>query len=223
AKKLAKDVFPLVEAKTDASYLDDDTGLFATDFGKGSLTNSGYARIVKLWKRGTPIASARMLFEGKVTDVLAAPATLHTSDGNSALVIRAVSFFENEYYAVDAAKATVKKLPLPLSADVKGMIHSSLIATLRQDYADPASGDHFAKGALMVFRDGYPPQSLYAPAPRANVETVAVGRDGIYASITQNVIGSVHVFRHGEGGWTDRGVILPRGGAADVVSVHDFG
>jgi prolyl oligopeptidase len=223
AKKLAKDGFHLVEAKTDASYLDDDTVLFASDFGKGSLTNSGYARIVKLWKRGTPIASARMLFEGKVTDVLASPATFHTSDGNSALVIRAVSFFENEYYAVDAAKATVKKLPLPLSADVKGMIHSSLIATLRQDYADPASGDHFAKGALMVFRDGYPPQSLYAPAPRASVETVAVGRDGIYASITQNVIGSVHVFRHGEGGWTDRGVILPRGGAADVVSVNDFG
>ena len=66
AKKLAKDGFALVEAKSDASYLDDDTVLFATDFGKGSLTNSGYARIVKLWKRGTPIASARTLFEGKV-------------------------------------------------------------------------------------------------------------------------------------------------------------
>ena len=75
-------------------------------------------------------------------------------------MIRAVSFFENEYYAVDAAKATVKKLPLPLSADVKGMFDSALVATLRQDYVDPASGDHFGKGALMVFRDGHPPQSL---------------------------------------------------------------
>ena len=49
------------EAKSDASYLDDDTVLFATDFGKGSLTNSGYARIVKLWKRGTPVAAAKTL------------------------------------------------------------------------------------------------------------------------------------------------------------------
>lgn len=222
AKKLAKDGFTLAEAKSDASYLDDDTVLFATDFGKGSLTNSGYARIVKLWKRGTSIASAKTLFEGKVTDVLASPATFHTREGNFALVIRAVSFFENEYYTVDAAKTTVKKLPLPLSADVKGMIDSNWIATLRQDYADPASGEHIAKGSLVAFRDGEA-QTLYAPGPRASVETVAVGRDGIYAAITENVIGSVHLFRHGAGGWTDRGVILPRGGAADVVSVNDFG
>ena len=54
-KTMATDGFALKEAKGDASYLDDDTVLFATDFGKGSLTNSGYARIVKLWKRGTPV------------------------------------------------------------------------------------------------------------------------------------------------------------------------
>ena len=45
------------EAKSDATYLDDDTVLFGTDFGQGTLTTSGYARIVKLWKRGTPVAA----------------------------------------------------------------------------------------------------------------------------------------------------------------------
>ena len=221
AKKLAAGGFHLAEAKSDASYLDDDTVLFATDFGKGSLTNSGYARIVKLWKRGTPIASARTLYEGQVTDVLASPATFHTSEGNAALVIRAVSFFENEYYAVDAATAKVKKLPLPLSADVKGMINSALVATLRQDYTD-ASGEHFGKGSLVLFREGQA-QILYAPGPRASVETVAVGRDAVYAAITENVIGSVHVFAHSARGWSDHGVDLPKGGAADIVSVNDFG
>ena len=97
AKKLATDGFSLKEAKSDASYLDDNTVLFATDFGKGSLTNSGYARIVKLWTRGTPVSSARTIYEGKMEDVLVAPATFHTKDGDFALAIRAVSFFENEY------------------------------------------------------------------------------------------------------------------------------
>jgi prolyl oligopeptidase len=221
AKALATDGFSLSEAKSDASYLDDDTVLFATDFGKGSLTNSGYARIVKLWKRGTPVMTAKTLYEGKVEDVLASPATFHTKEGNFALVIRAVSFFENEYYAVDAANGAVKKLPLPLSADVKGMIDSAWVATLRKDYAD-ADGSHFRKGSLVLFRDGGV-QSLFEPAARASVESVGVGRDAIYAAITDNVIGSVHAFRHGPGGWVDRGVILPRGGAVDIVSVNDFG
>lgn len=222
AKKLATDGFSLKEAKSDASYIDDNTVLFASDFGKGSLTNSGYARIVKLWTRGMPVASAKTIYEGKVEDVLVAPATFHTQEGDFALAIRAVSFFENEYYAVDAAKGTTKKLPLPLSADVKGMINGAWVATLRKDFAS-ADGDQIAKGSLVLFRNDGSTQVLYTPEARASIESVAVGRDAIYAAITENVIGSVHAFRHGPSGWVDRGVILPRGGAVDIVSVNDFG
>ncbi|MBN9555477.1 MAG: S9 family peptidase [Alphaproteobacteria bacterium] len=222
AKKMATDGFSLKEAKSDAAYLDDDTILFSTDFGKGSLTNSGYARIAKLWKRGTPVSAAKTLYEGKVADVQIAPATFHTKDGDVGIVIRAVSFFENEYYAVDAAKASVTKLPLPLFADLKGRINSAWVATLRKDYTDPASKEKFGKGSLVLFRDGET-QILYAPQPRDSVESVAVGRDGIYAAIASNVISTVHFFKHERGGWVDRNVILPRGGAADVASVNDFG
>ena len=220
AKKMATDGFALKEAKGDASYLDDDTVLFATDFGKGSLTNSGYARIVKLWKRGTPVESAKTLYEGLAQDVQIAPATFHTKDGDFGLVIRAVSFFENEYYLVDPVQAAVKKTPLPLSADVKGMFNSGLVATLRKDYAN--GGRNFAKGALVLFRDGQV-ELLYAPGPRASVETVAVGRDAIYAAITENVIGSVHVFRKDGQNWSEKKLALPPGGAADIAAVNDFG
>ncbi|HEX4370660.1 MAG TPA: prolyl oligopeptidase family serine peptidase [Rhizomicrobium sp.] len=221
ARHMAQDGFTLSEAKTDVSYLDDDTVLFGTDFGKGTLTKSGYARIVKLWKRGTQIASARTLYEGQVSDVAVSPATFHTSQGNFGLVIRVVSFFESEYYALDAAKGSVSKLDLPLSADVKGMIGGALIATLREDYA--AQGAHFAKGALVAFHTGQKPQLIYAPGPRAAIESVGVGQDAIYAAITENVIGSIHVFTTDGKSWAQRKLDLPPGGAVDVVSVNDSG
>ena len=41
-----------------------DTVWIGTDFGAGSLTKSGYPRLVKEWRRGTPLASARLVFEG---------------------------------------------------------------------------------------------------------------------------------------------------------------
>ena len=40
-----------------------------TDFGAGTLTSSGYPRIVKQWTRGTPLTSARPVYDGKPDDM----------------------------------------------------------------------------------------------------------------------------------------------------------
>ena len=40
-----------------------------TDFGPGSMTTSGYPRIVKEWQRGTPLAERQTVYEGQATDV----------------------------------------------------------------------------------------------------------------------------------------------------------
>src|SRR4029079_14469032 len=55
AKRFVQDGFALGEAKAEAAYIDRDTILFSTDFGPGTLTQSSYPRIVKLWRRGTPL------------------------------------------------------------------------------------------------------------------------------------------------------------------------
>ena len=113
AMRLAADGFAMPEAKTDASYLDDDTILFA--IAKDGETTSGYARIVKQWQRGQSLAAAKTLYEGETSDVASAPATFHTKEGNTGLVVRAVSFFESDYFVLE--KDGVRKLAMPRSAD----------------------------------------------------------------------------------------------------------
>src|SRR3546814_13404167 len=61
--------FQRPEAKGSLGWIDRDTVYVATDFGPGSMTESGYARIVKEWKRGTPLESATLVYEGKPTDM----------------------------------------------------------------------------------------------------------------------------------------------------------
>jgi prolyl oligopeptidase len=61
--------FRLPEAKTRASYKSRDVLLVGSDFGEGSLTDSGYPRVVKEWTRGTKIEDAPVVFEGEKTDV----------------------------------------------------------------------------------------------------------------------------------------------------------
>jgi prolyl oligopeptidase len=228
-KRFLPNGFTLPEAKSNFSYVDDDTILFGNDFGPKSLTASGYPRIVKLWHRGTPIADAKAVFEGKAADVAVGPAVLHGPSGAIPLIARSVSFFETEYYYVHKDGSTTK-LPLPLSADVKGATRGDLVFTLREDWS--AGAEHFSKGSLLAMpvapwlRTGAMPPiaTLYVPGPRSSVEEVSAGRDAVYASIFDNVIGSVHVFRPAEQGkWTDVKLALPGGGASHVVSTNDWG
>ncbi|MCP5105942.1 MAG: S9 family peptidase, partial [bacterium] len=69
-KSFVKDGFQLPEAKSFTAWRDIDTIYVGTNFGEGSLTKSGYPRIVKLWKRGTPLKDAKTIFETKETSVL---------------------------------------------------------------------------------------------------------------------------------------------------------
>jgi prolyl oligopeptidase len=63
------EAFILPEAKTRASYKSRDVLLVGSDFGEGSLTDSGYPRVVKEWARGMSIEDAPIIFEGEKTDV----------------------------------------------------------------------------------------------------------------------------------------------------------
>ena len=55
--------FTLPEAKTNVTWLDRDRLLVVTDYGPESLTKSGYGRIAKIWRRGTPLAEAQTIAE----------------------------------------------------------------------------------------------------------------------------------------------------------------
>ncbi len=55
--------FVLEEAKSTIDWVDENTLLVGSDFGDGSLTDSGYARTVRLWHRGSDLAVAEQIFE----------------------------------------------------------------------------------------------------------------------------------------------------------------
>ena len=70
-------------AKSSAAYVDEDTILFATDFGPGTMTKSCYPRIVKLWHRGQTIADAKTVFEVGADDISVRDVVLHGPGGET--------------------------------------------------------------------------------------------------------------------------------------------
>lgn len=225
-KTFVKEGFTLPEAKSNATYVDADTVLFATDFGKGSLTTSGYPRIVKLWKRGEAIGAAKTVYEGQDSDVSVDPAVLRMHGAAVPLVVRGVSFFEAEYFYVGSDGST-KKVPFPRSAVIQGAQAGRLIATLREDWTPPGAAKALPKGALIAMSIAEPSKIdlLYAPGPRTAIEEVSVGRDAIYAAVYENVVGSIHAFRLDEatGTWSDKVLQLPGNGSPHIVSTNAYG
>jgi prolyl oligopeptidase len=62
-KTFVTDGFVLPEAKGGVDWLDADTLLLSSAYGEGMATTSGYARTVRLWRRGTDVSSAPAIFE----------------------------------------------------------------------------------------------------------------------------------------------------------------
>jgi prolyl oligopeptidase len=221
--------FSLKLAKLQTALLDADTLLVATDFGAGSMTRSSYPRIVKLWKRGTPLAAAKTVFTATRTDIAASPAVFHGPYGSVALVEQALTFFTSRWVALKPDGGTMA-LPLPQGAVIRGVTQGYLIFTTRDAWRSP-DGHNFAQGALAAFnvRDfarGAAPRFalLYTPGATSTVEDVGAGRDAVYAAIFENVVGTIHVFhRQADGHWQGKTLPMPTGGSTAVSAVDAWG
>jgi prolyl oligopeptidase len=62
SRTFVSDGFDLPEAKSGAAWLDRDTLLLASVLGDGMATRPGYARTVRLWRRGSDALTAPVIF-----------------------------------------------------------------------------------------------------------------------------------------------------------------
>ena len=140
-----EDGFNLPESKGGMSFIDIDHVFVGTDFGPGSMTESGYPRIVKRWKRGTPLADAEVLYEGKNEDIGVFAAVFHTPEREYPMVIVAPTFFSNESYLYQDGE--MKKLDLPADANISAIFKNQLLVSLKSDWN--RDGQMMKQGSLV--------------------------------------------------------------------------
>ena len=221
--------FHLPRGKQDVAWLDADTLILAREWGPGTMTESGYAYVIKTLKRGQTPDHAQEVFRGTAKDVGVSPYGLYDgATGRSEVMLaRSVSFFETETYAV--TPAGVKKLPLPLKSTVQGLTGGQLIFTLEQDWTPEPGGPAFRQGALMAADfaamqagSARSAVALFVPGPRESVEQTAVGKSRVLVAAYENVKGRALVFSRGaDGAWTRASLPLPDKAAVNIVDADD--
>jgi prolyl oligopeptidase len=117
-REFIADGFQLPEAKSQIGWADPDTVLVGTDFGPGSLTESGYPRIVKRWRRGTPLAQADTVFEGSRADVSVSVNADRTPGFERTFAGRAIDFWNEEIFEVRGAELIRIEVPTDASVSI---------------------------------------------------------------------------------------------------------
>ena len=221
--------FLLPRSKQDVAWRDPDTLVAARDWGPGTMTESGYAFVVKLVRRGAPLAEAQEVFRGKPVDVGVSPYSLFDPQTGQQVVLihRSVSFFESENYVLTASG--VVKLPLPLKASIVALNGGQLLFTLKEDWAPRNGGKAIPKGSLVAAdfaelqRGGTSSVVvLMTPGPRESIEQVSATKGRIVVAAYENVKGRALVFHRGaDGAWTRQAIPLPDKSAVDLVDTDD--
>lgn len=110
-RKFVDDGFVLPEAKTDICWEDENTVLVGTDFGAGSMTESGYPRLVKRWRRGSPLEQAETLFAGAPEDISVVAGRSREPGFERTFVHRSVDFYNKESFELRGDELTRIDIP----------------------------------------------------------------------------------------------------------------
>ena len=144
-REFIDDGFALAEAKSQTSWVDPDTLLIGTNFGEGSLTESGYPRIVKRWRRGQPVDDALTVFEGSSDDVIVAAGVDRTPGFERTMLRRALDFFNDQVYELRGDELI--RIDAPTDASIS--VHRQwLLIELRTDWITGSAS--YPAGSLLA-------------------------------------------------------------------------
>jgi len=225
SRAFVADGFRLPQAKSDLTWLDADTVYVATDTGAGSLTDSGYPRTIRRWRRGQPLAAAPVVFEAERQD-MAASVEVDRSPGFERTVMRrATGMFHDTAWLLEGERLHVIDKPDDASAQ---FWRQHLLLWLRSDWT--VAGRSWPAGALLAadaaaYRRGERRfEALFTPTPTRSLQAFDATHGQLLLSVLDNVAGRIEQWRHAEGpdgGWHGRELDAPRFGSLSVTAWHE--
>ncbi len=218
SRDFVSDGFVVPEAKSTVAWVDEDTLAVATDWGPGSLTNSGYPREARLWRRGRPLEQAESLYTVTVEDTLLAPEAYGSAGGRTDVFLLRLAADWNDVQVLPVTRGRAgTALDLPRRIQTEGVVAGRLIVLLKQDWQDGERG--FAAGdVLAVPLAGEPPELVFRPSPSQAIDEIETGSDAVYLQLLDNVRGRIRRVRFANGNWLLSEVPMPDNGVAKLAA-----
>jgi len=218
--KFVTNGFYMPEAKSSVAWRNRDMLYVGTDFGPGSLTDSGYPRLVKEWKRGTPLSGAKLIFEGKKEDVSVNASVDHDHGHTYEFIGRGVTFFTSEERVRRGDRWVKIEKPDDAIVDT---FEDQLLLRLRSDWS--VNGQTYPAGALLAapfdkYLEGKRTfQTLFAPSERTSLAGSSATKHFLLVNELDNVRNRLFVLQRRKGTWTRTPLDAPDFGSVGINGI----
>ncbi len=196
-RSFVTDGFNLPESKGSVSWIDIDHIFVSTNFGQGSMTDSGYPRIAKLWKRGTPLEQAKLIYEGKQDDMSVGAVHDDSPGFERNFVTRNIAFYNDELYWLKNADELIK-IDAPNTAN-KSVFKNFLLLELREAWT--IDSKTYSGGSLLVADLGdylggkRQFQVLFEPTESTALSSVTTTKDYVVINTLDDVKNRIYVLK----------------------------
>ncbi|WP_250036125.1 prolyl oligopeptidase family serine peptidase [Paractinoplanes maris] len=194
------DGFVLPEAKSDVGWIDADHLFVGTDFGPGSLTSSGYPRVVKRWRRGTSLGQAELIFEGQADDVSVRAHHDPTPGFERDFVGRYVDFYHSEQFLRTSSGDLVRiEVPDDASPDAH---RNWLLIRLRSPWLGFPAGALLAADFERFLGGDRDLTMLFEPDEHTSLRSYSWTRDRLILVTMTDVRTEAYALTPGTGEWS---------------------
>lgn len=223
-KSFIENGFTLAEAKGGASYFDENYAIVSTNFGKGTMTTSGYPRQVKLWKRGTLLKDAKLIFEGDSTDVSSGGYVLRDANVSYLMVSRGTTFYTGFQFVYIDNKLV--KLDIPDDSNISALLNNQLVVDLKSDWT--VDGKTYKQGSLVslnftsLIKGKKEIRLVFQPDEFTSVAGVSSTKNKLLLNTLINVKSELYIYSFANGKWESQKVGAPDFGAISINDADEF-
>ena len=213
--------FFIPEAKGGADWIDENTLIVSTDFGDG-MTTSGYPKQVKIWKRGSELKDARLIFNGKTDDMGIWGYTFHTKDKTYQYITQRTSFYSGNYYFIENQELV--KLDVPDDISLNSLFKGQVIFDLKSDWN--VGGKEFKQGDMVsisydnLISGGTDYQLVLRPDERSSITETNTTENVMLVNMLNNVKSELYKYTF-DGSWKSEKIDAPELGNISLGSADD--
>ncbi|GGD37106.1 prolyl oligopeptidase family serine peptidase [Pseudoxanthomonas indica] len=225
------DGFKVGKSRAFAEWMGPDTLLVASALNDAPKTLAGWPAVVNLWSRGTPLASAKPVYQAQASDAIVQFSTVGNGADTLGVIGRAIDYSTFEVVVVDA-QGKQTKLPFPQALKPFGVLGASarhVIAQLAHD--ETIEGRPYKAETVIAYdtsasaKEGQRVSAVYVPAAGEFVDPafggLAVTRDDVLLLSNRNLRQRVVAARFEQGRWKQRQVFEAQPG--ETVTVRSDG
>ncbi|MFK0690315.1 prolyl oligopeptidase family protein [Mesorhizobium sp. IMUNJ 23033] len=229
AKSFVEDGFRAPASKSGFSWLDRDTVIVSAAFEEEDKTQSGYPRVVKLWRRGTKLEDATPIFEAEKQDLAAGGGVEIDGDRRHLFLARTIDFFSSHSF-LRLASGENRRIPLPDDVTDTAIFKGQLIFGVRSPWTAPDGTRCLPDALYSVDFERWietgvlgPVETVLEPAHRVSIAGLARTEERLFINLMDNVRGKVIACDRVGSGWSLKPVALPENGNVGISHAEHFG